>query len=565
MFFLGTPQQSNDWAMARHSFNDEAAAIRSNINTQALAGGNYPAYDSFFDGDKFFGGFGETKIFSADYWTLRTRSVEMFNTNLYAKGLVRRLVTNEINTGLTLESIPNNEMLGLSDDFTTSWSENIENRFSIYAENADLCDFKKEMTFGELQAFVRRNAIIAGDMLIIQKVNKKNALPMVQVIDGAAVSTPLRSVKVAEGHEIKHGVELDKNQRHIAYWVRQKDGTHQRVPARGVRSGRKLAWLVYGSDRLTDEVRGMPLLAIILQSIKELDRYRDSELRAAVINSMVAMFVTKGEERVGTKPLSGGAVRAGTAEAVGYNDSDAPREFNIADSLPGTVYDELQYGEKPESYDTKRPNVNYQAFEQAVVAALAWANEIPPEILLLSFNSNYSASRAAVNEFKLYLNRVRSEFANQFCKPIYQQWLIAETLGGKIQANGLIEAWRDPLQYDIYGAWVLSDWGGAIKPSVDLAKEVKGYKEMNGEGWITNDRAASELTGTKFSKNIKRIAKENQMKADAARPLLELEQEFGQAQVNDALERIEGTPSAKRSNDLFAVDSEIDDIDAEAN
>ena len=36
------------------------------------------------------------------------------------------------------------------------------------------------------------------------------------------------------------------------------------------------------------------------------------------------------------------------------------------------------------------------------------------------------------------------------------------------------------------------------------------------------------MTGTKFSKNMKRLKRENQMKADAARPLAEFEQEFGQ-------------------------------------
>ena len=61
---------------------------------------------SIFDGGKFLGGFGETQIQQLDYWTLRARSAQLFNENLYAKGLVRRLITNEINTGLTPEASP---------------------------------------------------------------------------------------------------------------------------------------------------------------------------------------------------------------------------------------------------------------------------------------------------------------------------------------------------------------------------------------------------------------------------------------------------------------------------
>ena len=77
-----------------------------------------------FDGDKFIGGFGHTKVFLADYWLLRQRSDQLFKENLYARGLVRRLITNEINTGLNLEAVPNTDILGLGDNFRNDWSAN---------------------------------------------------------------------------------------------------------------------------------------------------------------------------------------------------------------------------------------------------------------------------------------------------------------------------------------------------------------------------------------------------------------------------------------------------------
>jgi hypothetical protein len=47
-------------------------------------------------------------------------------------------------------------------------------------------------------------------------------------------------------------------------------------------------------------------------------------------------------------------------------------------------------------------------------------------------------------------------------------------------------------------------------------KEAKAYQIMVSEGWITNARVARELTGTKFSKNIKQLLKENEQKAEEA-------------------------------------------------
>src|SRR5262245_32647493 len=58
------------------------------------------------NGTKFPGGFGPTEVPIPDYWTLRQRSAALFETNLYARGIIGRLVGNEINVGLHLEATP---------------------------------------------------------------------------------------------------------------------------------------------------------------------------------------------------------------------------------------------------------------------------------------------------------------------------------------------------------------------------------------------------------------------------------------------------------------------------
>lgn len=457
-----------------------------------------------FDGDKFAGGFGDTNFLVWDYWKLRTRSVEMFATNLYARGIIRRLVTNEIGAGLSLEAIPNAAILGKTEESLQEWADDVENRFQIWSENPIICDFKQQNTFGKIQQIARQTALIAGDVLVVNRFNKITNLPQIQLIDGSAVQSPLDVPR--KGHTIQHGVETDRNGRQVAYWVLQKDGTIKRIPAFGEKSGRRLAWLYYGTDKLVDNVRGQPFLSLALQSIKEMDRFRDAEQRAAVINASLAMFVRKTEDKPSTLPLSNGAIRKDTIEKI--DPDGTPRNFGITKQIAGMVIEELQVGEEPVSFDTRRPNVNFGIFEQQIIAVLAWGNEIPPEILTLSFNSNYSASKAALNEFKIYLDKTRKDFASQFLKPIYQSWLIQETLTGRISAAGLLEAWRNPLKYQEYGAWIEADFQGQIKPSLDLGKDVKTYGAAVDRGWMTNSRASKELFGTKFSSNVKRIKRE---------------------------------------------------------
>lgn len=469
-----------------------------------------PTVHRWHDGTKFAGGFGTTQILDVDYWTLRARSVQLFRTNLYARGIIRRFVTNVINTGLHLEAVPEADLLeGVTD--LEDWSENIETRFRLWSDAPRLCDHRATETFGKLQATAYTEALISGDVLVTLQQDRRTKLPRVRLVRGAAVQTPMTRAP-RKGNTIEHGVELDKRGRQVAYWVAQDDGTSKRLPARGARSGRRVAWLVYATEKRLDDVRGEPILSLVMQSLREIDRYRDSIQRKAVINSILAMFIKKGEERFGSKPMTGGAVRHG---AITDEVSGDARTFKVADFTPGLVLDELQFGEEPVAFQHNAASEGFGTFEESIIQGVAWALETPPEILRLSFSSNYSASQAAINEYKMFLNRVRADFGRTLCVPVYVEWLISSVLVGHVEASGFLAAHRDPEFATTFEAWAASDWAGQIKPAVDLSKLVKGYGELILMGAITRNRATRELTGMKFSKVVKALKAENEALAEA--------------------------------------------------
>jgi capsid protein len=494
---------------------------------------------SIFDGSKFPGGMpAADALWRADYWTLRRHSSRLFETNLYARGLIRRLVTNEINTGLHLESTPIEKLLGIEEEGLAEWSETTETLFEVWGADPRLCDVTELRTFGALQQAVRMQALVDGDVLIVLRQSKVTGLPRLQVISGTYVQNPIKD-DVPGKNKICHGVELDAQGRQVAYWVTQEDGTSQRLPAYGEKSGRRLAWLVYGTDRRHDDVRGKPLLALVIQSLKEIDRFRDATQRKAVLNSMLAMFVKKTADKPGTQPLTGGAIRRGVETTV--DTTGRPRRFAVAEGIPGLVIDELQVGEEPAAFPQNGATEGYGEFEEAIIQAVAWANEIPPEILRLTFSSNYSASKAANNEFDMYVTKVRTQFGDEFCRPIYVEWVIASTLAQVIKAAGLVEAWRDSKRFVEFGAWTACDWSGQIKPSIDLSKMVTAYEGLINLGLITRDRAARELTGMKFSRVIRQLERENVAVAKANEPIKQLEAPASAAPATPAEDNIDDT------------------------
>lgn len=514
----------NSWTrhLAREAAKANPPVIAGHVatpDTQAYYGHGFsPAVHSINDGEKFAGGFGLTQLLYTDYWTLRKRSAQLFEQNLYARGIVRRLVTNEINTGLTPEAAPDEDILGLNEDALADWSEDVETRFGIWGKSPQTCDYRREKTFGAIQRQARLEALVGGDVLVVLRQSRRTNTINVQLIRGESVQNPI-DTEPRRGNVIKHGVEMDATGRHVAYHVSQKDGHSQRVPAYGEKSGRRIAWLVYGTDKRMDDVRGQPLLSLMLQSLREIDRYRDSAQRKAVVNSILAMFIKKTEDKPGTLPITGAAVRNTVATTT---DSDAtPRNFNISNQVPGVVLEELQTGEEPVGFNSQGTDVNFGTFEEAILQTVAWANEMPPEILRLAFSNNYSASQAAINEFKIYLNKVWTEFGEDFCAPIYQEWLVNEALKGAVRADGLLDAWRDPLQYTTLGAWMAADWYGSIKPSTDMLKQVKASELLVAGGFSTRARETRITTGTKFSRNIKRLRRENAQLAEVLEPLAE--------------------------------------------
>lgn len=461
--------------------------------------------DSTWNGDKFIKSFGTTRNYKwVDYYTLRMRSTQLFKENQYARGLIRRLITNLVYKGLDLEVNPIPQIIGMTDEQSIEWAEDIELRWDLWNRDSYICDYNQQKNLGQLEAEIKQTALISGDCLVILRINKIIGLPNIEVIDGSHIQTPI-GYQPRKGNYIKYGVEFNSQKRQVAYhvYVEKKDGLgyeYKRIPAFGEKSGRRIAWLVLGSDKMLDEVRGEPILANMLYMLRELDRYRDSATRAAVVNSLYPFLIKKVEKGVTAMPM--GAVRRQDDVTVSDETGITTQTLKFGFDNPGTV-PELPYGTEVEGLNFQKTDVNLGKFEEIIINVFSWSLEIPPEITKLLFQSNFSASRQANNELQLLIDKEAWKAGSDYMQYIYEEWLISNVLNGDIQANGLLDAWNNN-DWLIYNAWLNCEFTGLSRPSVDGYKDAQEAREKLQLGITTFDKESKKLSKMKFRTIIKK-------------------------------------------------------------
>lgn len=434
--------------------------------------------------------------------TLRQRSRDLYcGGSTLATGAVKRLRTNAVGTGLHLKSTINEEILGITSEEARKLEETIEREFAHWA-NSTNCDIERIDNFYQLQQLALLNALLSGDSFALMTTTKRTGSIYdlrIGLVEADRVSTP-------DNETINplfcEGVEKNANGEVVAYHISKfhplsfqdrEPREWVRVKAFGEKTGRRNIIHVMNRERI-GQVRGVPFLSPVIETIKQLGRYTEAEVLAAVINGLFTVFIEK-ESASDDVPFG---------EAVPEDMQVDSEDEGSIELAPGAVID-LGEGEKANMVNPGRPNPNFDPFVMAVIKQIGAALEIPYELLIMAFSNNYSASRAAILEFFKVIKMYRAWFVTDFCQPIYEEWLCEAVAKGRINAPGFF---NDPIIKDAYCS---AEWNGPSAGQLDPKKEVEAAELRVQGGFSTRERETTELTGTDFYKNIKQRKREEEL------------------------------------------------------
>lgn len=458
--------------------------------------------------------------------TLISRSRSLYMTAPIATSAIKSTKTNVVGSGLKLKSRIDYEVLGITEEQSQELEDKIEREFALWADTK-MCDALGVNNFYEMQGLFLMGQLLNGDAFCLRKYERvTDFMPYglrLQLIESDRVCTPNLGASIGNspyisyginennGNEIYSGVEINKNGKAVAYWICNQYPNAQsvgqfkalewkRIKARGDYTGLPNILHMFDAER-AEQRRGVPILAPVIETLKQLSRYTDAELMAAVISGMYTVFI----KTDAPTDMPFGEAMPDAYEPVEHNEN----EYELGNGAINV----LGTNESIQIADPKRPSTSFNPFINAMCRQIGSALEIPQELLLKEFNASYSASRAALLEaWKMFRMR-RETLSREFCQPVYEMFLTEAVASGRIQAKGFFQ---DPI---LRKAWCGADWNGPAPGMIDPVKEVNAAKMRVENGFATREEETMGLTGGNFSKNARQLMKENQLMKEAAEAL----------------------------------------------
>lgn len=429
--------------------------------------------------------------------TLMARSLALFKNNSIAAAAIKKIVANVVGPGLKVKSTIDGKLLGIDEEEKEKLEKQIETLWEMWTKSTQ-CDYRRMSNFSELQSQFVYAWLIFGEGLSILPADQRAGDIVSLKIDLVENHRLEAETGKIFSENIVNGVELDNQGRVAAYHfstaLKNQRKTYTRISAYD-QLGRKNVLCLFTKERVGQRV-GLPILTPVITDLKRVGQWQKAEIDAAVTNALHSLVV---EKDLGS-----------TTQVTGRDEEERTVVENgevrkvVTKKVEGGSVTELSPGEKMKAIEGGRNAIAYDTFLITTCKTIGAALELPYEVLLTAFSSNYSASRAAILEaWKMYLQR-RARVREAFCEPIYEQFIDEVVARGYINIPGYFQ---NPL---VKKAVLRAEWYGPIQGSIDPKKEAEADAINLGNGTKSRARIARE-GGTDWDQTVEQLAYEEKI------------------------------------------------------
>lgn len=400
-----------------------------------------------------------------DLPTLRARAADLERNAPVGATIVNTTATHVVGTGLACNPAIDGAFLRLTEERRRQWQADTLRRFNAWAESPD-CDLARKLTFYGIQDVGLRSALSRGDVFVVTPRITRNGRTRLalQLVEADRVCNPQGKTDtdtLTAG--IEHSAETGEALRyHVADQHPGDTGrrvtTWTSIDARGAATGRRNVIHLYRQLR-PGLRRGVPLLAPVIEPIKQVTRYTDAELQAAITSGLFAVFLRMDPNAF--QDLFDEDARGAIVD----------RASKWSGEMEGGQAINLLPGEEPVTSNPGRPNAQFDPFVTSCFRQIGMAVGIPYEVLVMHYQSSYSAARGALLMAWRFFSGWRAWMAADLCQPVYELWLADEVAEGRIAAPGFF---ADPV---VRAAWCRASWVGDGPGSIDPGKDVAAAGE----------------------------------------------------------------------------------------
>lgn len=445
-------------------------------------------------------------LVSAFLKTSQDRSQKLYSETTLGSSIINGLVRFVIGPGLEAQASPENTVLGWDEETRSRFISESEAFFRMMAGNKSI-DFYGKESFQSLQVIAFRNILVSGDVLQHRSYRGKahGYAPYLQILSGQWVRNPSGK---QDDKSCVGGVRFNERGQELGYYIAEtlsnlSDAfTSKYVSKVNSYTGFEEYNLVKLLSREANQVRGIPWLTPVLEDLLDMETFKTAYKTKAVTQALLTGVIESEAE----------------APAAVVSTMDTIRNLDVRqnqDALPQNVDDvklgsgniiALNPGEKMNMVESKVPATAYAEYMKTELTSIGGAVTLPYEMLMQSYNSSFSASKATIAGAEKGYRVLREEFATKFCAPVWEQVIDYGIRIGRITAPGYLDG--DPYTKR---AVLASTWIGPASVVVDPVKEVNAHILAVNANLETREHALRELYSTDFEETVERIRKEQSM------------------------------------------------------